>query len=464
MRATIIFLATLIASGQATLSQIPEYIEIQVSKNASGQFDFSKFDFLKSELAKADIVLLGEPSHSPQYYEIKIQLVKYLHEQLDFDVLAFESGLYQLETANSEIKNGGNIYEAFENSVFPLWTSKDEFQQLYEYLDILRAANDMIQITGFDCQVSASYASKRFVSDFESALINQNITPNKKALRILQSQFVNLETGKKGLTEDFNDNSIRVLSDVAQSIRSINELSVYYQSLLGWIGHFSDLYYNKLFEKLTSGNFQGPDSNTRDSLMAENMLFLYQKLYQGKKIIGWGANVHFGNKVMNLQTWDSTSRDFRGMGYHLKQKLGDKVFFLAVTTDNNYPYTFENELSKKNVDLAWVTRSKITNRDFSSCLLEKPTSGDWSEVVDGILYFNSSENIPLNEDNNFFIKGKVLNASVKESVSFASISIDGTTFGTASDIDGEYIMKIDSSNLNKTAKIHALVSRLNIFQ
>jgi erythromycin esterase-like protein len=144
-----------------------------MSKKADGQIDFSKLEFLKSELEKADIVLLGEPSHSPEYYDIKIQLVKYLHEQLNFDVLAFESGLYQMETANSEIKKGKSIFSLFESSLFPIWTSTEEFQTIYGYLDSLRNRKDTLEITGFDCQVSASYASKRFISEFEASLKSQ---------------------------------------------------------------------------------------------------------------------------------------------------------------------------------------------------------------------------------------------------------------------------------------------------
>ncbi len=69
------------------------------------------------------LTLLGEPGHSPEYYEIKIQLVKYLHEQLDFDVLAFESGLYQMETANSDIKKGESVYSAVRNKLAITCTS-----------------------------------------------------------------------------------------------------------------------------------------------------------------------------------------------------------------------------------------------------------------------------------------------------------------------------------------------------
>jgi erythromycin esterase-like protein len=439
-------------------SQIPEYRDISISKAANGQIDFSNLGFLKQELEKADIVLLGEPSHLPQYYDIKIQLVKYLHEQMNFDVLAFESGLYQMETANSDIKKGESIYSAFKNSLFPIWTSTDEFQNLYSYLDSLRARKDSLEIAGFDCQVSAYYASSRFVSEFENALRDNKISFSLKPLQILQAQFENLETGQKGLTDDFEEESIQELIRLAQSINSIPPLSIYYQSLLGWIGHFSDLYHNKIFEKLKNGLFQGKDNNLRDSLMAMNMIYLHKKLYPEKKIIGWGANAHFGNRVKDLETSAPDSKEFVGMGYHLKKELGDKVFFLAVTTDNNYPNTVESELAKKEVDLAWISSPQLIKTKFSSCLIggSGPSFGNWSEVVDGMLYFNYSEGSIPERKNKYFIKGKILNANEKESVSFASISLEGTTMGTASDIDGEYFLKVDSLDLMKTVKISCI--------
>lgn len=456
MRAAIIYLVILIAVGQNALSQIPEYREISISKKANGQIDFSKLDFLKSELDKAVIVLLGEPSHSPQYYDIKIQLVKYLHEQLNFDVLAFESGLYQMETANTEIKNGESIYSAFENSLFPIWTSTEEFQKIYSYIDSLTTRKDTLEISGFDCQVSASYASKRFVPEFENALKNNKLSFNQSPLKILQAQFENLETGHKGLTDDFNEESIQELVGLAESIGSTPSLSVYHQSLLGWIGYFKDLYFNKIFEKLKQGTYQGKDNNIRDSLMAMNMIYLHEKLYRGKKIIGWGANIHFGNEVKNLETWAPDSRQFVGMGYHLKKKLGDKIYFLAVTTDENYPHTIEKELSKKGIDLAWISNSDNSKSYFSSSLLGKPSSGNWDEVVDGILYFNSSEPTTPEQKDKYFIKGKILNAKERETVSFASLSLEGTTIGTASDIDGNYSLKIDSTELDNTIKISCI--------
>lgn len=59
MRTAILTFVTILAVGLKAFSQIPVYREIHISKNNNGQIDFSKLDVLKSELEKADIVLLG---------------------------------------------------------------------------------------------------------------------------------------------------------------------------------------------------------------------------------------------------------------------------------------------------------------------------------------------------------------------------------------------------------------------
>ena len=106
--------------------------------------------------------------------------------------------------------------------------------------------------------------------------------------------------------------------------------------------------------------------------------------------------------------------------------------------------------------MTWIPKSSTIKKDFSSCLLGRPASGNWSEVVDGILYFNSSGQVTPERQDKYFVRGKILNAKENESVSFASISLEGTTIGTASGIEGEYFLKIDSTDLSKTIKISCI--------
>lgn len=242
------------------ISQTPDYLTVQASHDDSGNVRITNFDFLNSALKNADIVLLGEPTHHPQYYDLKVQIVKYLCKQMGYDVLAFESGFYQMETANTIIKNGGDIPMAFENSLFPIWTQEIEFEKMYAFIDTIRHKGKKLDITGFDNQVSAYYASKRFVSDFTDALGAYNLRCDTGALQFLQKQFESLETGRSGLTSDFNEASLKSFKALLAVADSRPELSLYQQSLRTWIGHFEDLYYNKILEKLEKGRFSGADT------------------------------------------------------------------------------------------------------------------------------------------------------------------------------------------------------------
>ena len=206
--ALFILLVIAIPSG---LAQNPEPKVLELKLKSNGDYDFAGTDFLRQALRNADIILLGEPYHHPKYYPFKIQLVKYLHDQLGFGVIAFESGLFQMDMVNTDIKNGDDISSAFEKGLFPIWTLTYEFEELYPYLDSLKKEGFPMEIAGFDCQISSSNASKRFVPETERASKEHHIAVEQKALQILQSQFENLETGK-GLTEDFDDESLKELS------------------------------------------------------------------------------------------------------------------------------------------------------------------------------------------------------------------------------------------------------------
>ena len=53
------------------------------------------YSFLKDILKEKKIVLLGEQTHGEgSVFEEKIDLIQYLHEELNYNIIAFESGLY----------------------------------------------------------------------------------------------------------------------------------------------------------------------------------------------------------------------------------------------------------------------------------------------------------------------------------------------------------------------------------
>src|SRR3954469_19426885 len=57
--------------------------------------NFSDLAPLKTVLKDVRIVMLGEAAHGEgNVISAKIRLIEFLHEQMDFDMLVFESGFY----------------------------------------------------------------------------------------------------------------------------------------------------------------------------------------------------------------------------------------------------------------------------------------------------------------------------------------------------------------------------------
>ena len=111
-------------------------------------------EFLRQEVGAARVVLLGEPTHGEgNVTEAKIRLLRYLHEQLGFTTVAFESGFYELDKAQREIEAGATpVPDAIGSSVFNIWTGTREFQALLPLV-----GKKGLRVAGFDPQLSGAY-------------------------------------------------------------------------------------------------------------------------------------------------------------------------------------------------------------------------------------------------------------------------------------------------------------------
>jgi hypothetical protein len=62
----------------------------------------------------------------------------------------------------------------------------------------------------------------------------------------------------------------------------------------------------------------------RDSLMADNLIWLADEVYKEDKIIIWAANIHIFN--------DGAHLPFKPMGAYIKEKYGNGVYAMATTS------------------------------------------------------------------------------------------------------------------------------------
>ena len=109
-------------------------------------------NFLKNVIGSRRLVQLGESGHGVQEFSrAKVRLIKYLHEEMGFDVLAFESGLFECWKANELGDEAPHV--TMGRCIFGVWYTEDVYE-LFEYLKETRKTSRPLILAGFDVQLS----------------------------------------------------------------------------------------------------------------------------------------------------------------------------------------------------------------------------------------------------------------------------------------------------------------------
>lgn len=155
-----IFLMNFVGSGNVKCaaaqtkdnSQAINYIKNHaVTINSLTSDNFKDLEPLKNVLKNKQVVYLGESFHCVgDYNSSKVRLIKYLHEKLGFNVLAFESDLGTCSTV-SETTQKLTPTEAMVNSILGVWNTK-EMLPLFQYMKKEGNKKDKLNLTGFDMQ------------------------------------------------------------------------------------------------------------------------------------------------------------------------------------------------------------------------------------------------------------------------------------------------------------------------
>lgn len=259
---------------------------------------FTDLNMLKPLLHDKRFVFLGESSHGAAEYNLaKTRLIQFLHQEMGYNVLAFESGLNNAAFTNGKLKELSAEQTMKDSLIYVWWTQ--ETLPLFDYLKETQKAKQPLKLAGFDIQSQLPFINgdwlrdkelaKRLVETEESLIkwqISKDIEGYRKAkpgfVKVYEQVKAQLKTHEQELTKAYpNEPHIvklmdRALSDRIRAAKEYVEITI--QALEG--AEKGDL---TVFMKL---------NEWRDQAMVDNLIWLATEVYPTEKFIVWAHNGH----------------------------------------------------------------------------------------------------------------------------------------------------------------------------
>ncbi len=329
-----------------------KYNAVNVSNIWPSSTNFSDLQPLKTAISDARIVMLGEQTHGDgTTFSAKIRLIKFLHQEMGFDVVAFESGLYDCHRVWLDILNGEDPLYAPQKGIFSIWSRCREVEPLFEYIGRVSHGSNCLEIAGFDCQFSGAISGfnsiiylkddlEHFLYQNNAQIVNHN---DWSTFKDMLQFFIENQTGH---VPDENSqalfyNMLRAIQDeigtFETSLNPLLQSSAFWQQML-----------KSIRENAKSKWYTDPESrdiNLRDAQMADNLLWLYRNVYKDRKMIVWAATAHIQRNINEIINYYYSYIGWITMGEIVWQTLENNIYNIGFT---GYEGTFLNLSTGKN--------------------------------------------------------------------------------------------------------------------
>ena len=260
---------------------------------------FEDLQFFKTVLAGRRLVQLGESGHGvAEFNHVKVRLIKFLHQQMGFEVIAFESGLYECFAAD-RFAAETPAESTMRNCIFGVWHT-DEVLALFDYIRSTQGTQRPLTLAGFDTQTSSRTGTASRPAFFEALV--RAVDPNRAAAVRAEDQdhLAGIYSGTArdyarthearlrefygGLESFFREHRVRLAAEFGDPLPRVAERAAW-----SALRYFEQL--RAFLDRPNDQTAQGGGA-IRDAGMADNLTFLADTLYPNRKIVVWAHNFH----------------------------------------------------------------------------------------------------------------------------------------------------------------------------
>lgn len=403
-----VFWSLLALAQSGDLGRVVERV-VPIETRSSRDVDLEP---IRKAIGGARIVQLGELTHGDgTSFEIKTRIVKYLHEKAGFDVLIWESGLVDCETLDAGLKGKDPVQDVARKVVFSHWSRSKESIGVFEYARQTHASRRPLAMAGFDIQSSGREGNLVFlrlvdeVGDTDLKARAEEIRKKPSGEDKEAAVLTLAEPLKESLTRD------RSRLEASQGKASVDALRQNVDSMVAYDQMMKS--YRRFQQVQTGAEFQ-VGYNLRERANFENLKWLVDHRYKGKKVIVWAHNSHVSHNGATGSFWVAGPNDvvLDSTGRLLKQAYGARLYsigFLASAGKWSWmgqpaqdfieakPGSIEELLGRSDASHAFLDLRPVAK------YLSEPMDGYlnrqdpqlnravWPKVFDGVIYVRKME-------------------------------------------------------------------------
>lgn len=298
---------------------------------------FADLEPLRRAIGESRVVLLGEQSHGDgAVFIAKARLVAFLHEQMGFDVLCWESNMLGCLLMNERIaEESVPIIDAFDG-VFPIWTQSAQVKPTLEYARRSHGTDRPLMQIGMDAQWHVPRANAELVWRAMELVEKAGVTlPDEVRAALKDFPSLGQESGAdafRGVGVQFGVAAAFFAEHAEDFHRAAEPLAVELvrRSLSDAEWHCRSMAHH------LAGKQPGDDPALfaeRDLRMGDNLVWLVSEYWPEKKFIVWAATMHGVHDASGITMPNQPGfyKDTATMGKVAHERLGDRLYTIGFT-------------------------------------------------------------------------------------------------------------------------------------